>query len=157
MYDVSLIQVKTREVTMKSYEMVLKMLMAELVCKQHSHCQQSLGLCKHTSRGRQTFLLANIVAETTKYAKLRPANIHLARCEQINDIENNGDMVELAKRGGCNISGEGKGNKQGSALSDWQLAYLYQLSQTNIRRILDRLWYYLCQPVEIFLREEVDP
>ena len=41
----------------------------------------------------QTFLLANVVAETTKYAKLRPANIHLARWEQINDIENNGDMV----------------------------------------------------------------
>ena len=27
----------------------------------------------------QTFLLANVVAETTKYAKLRPANINLAR------------------------------------------------------------------------------
>ena len=29
--------------------------------------------------------------ETTKYAKLRPANIHLARWDQINDIENNED------------------------------------------------------------------
>ena len=42
-------------------------------------------------------------------------------------------MVELAKGGGCNISREGKGNKQESALSDGQLAYLYQLSPSQQR------------------------
>ena len=52
------------------------------------NANKALG-CTHSL----TFLLANVVAETTKYAKLRPANIHLARWEQINDIENNGDMV----------------------------------------------------------------
>ena len=156
---------------MKSYKKVLKMLKAELVCKQHSHCQQSLGLCKHTGRGRQTFLLANIVAETTKYAKLRPANIHLARWEQINDIENNGDMVELANRGWMQYF-RGRKGQQTRVCIVWLATCLSVSVIPNKHKtyfgpalVLSLLrccppsssWYYLCQPFEIFLREEVDP
>ena len=52
MYDVSLFQVKTREVTMKSYEKVLKMLKAELVCKPNSIpiANKALG-CANTQAG----------------------------------------------------------------------------------------------------------
>ena len=60
----------------------------------------------------------------------------------------------MTEVGGCNISGEGKGNKQESALSDWQLAYLYQLSPSQQRLLALGEQLFKCHIKQTYDRDE---